>query len=337
MTAMPATMLLEELLSPLSAARPCGENLEYDPDFVVLHAAVAPRETAQYGDFVEAAEAINWVDIERRCRALMLRTRDLRLAVLLVRCRVRLGGATGLVDGLLLVRGLLERYGAELHPLMVVEGETDPIMRANALASLADQAGLLADVRDLTLGKSAGLTLGVRNIERAFTMPTSKDAISPEIARRFIDDLVVAKDKTVAAFRRALDELRGIETWSMSALANEAPSLDALTALLEPYAEKGIPGGLADPVGVDVGEPEEVAQSLTVQKTDAVDAVVTSVMTRRSALALIVESREWFELHEPSSPVSVLLRQAERLVGKRYADLVTAIPADLLAQWESTA
>ena len=56
---------------------------------------------------------------------------------------------------------------------------------------------------------------------------------------------------------------------------------------------------------------------------------------RHAALNLIREARVWFEQHEPSSPIPVLLKRAERLVGKRYADVVTAIPLDLLTQWES--
>jgi type VI secretion system protein ImpA len=47
------------------------------------------------------------------------------------------------------------------------------------------------------------------------------------------------------------------------------------------------------------------------------------------------DARHWFEQHEPSSPIPVLLRRAEQFVGKPYVDVVKAIPADLLAQWES--
>ena len=57
-------------------------------------------------------------------------------------------------------------------------------------------------------------------------------------------------------------------------------------------------------------------------------------MDRWSALAAIRDTRIWFEQNEPSSPVVVLLRQSERMVGKRFAELAHAIPADLLAAWD---
>ncbi len=41
-----------------------------------------------------------------------------------------------------------------------------------------------------------------------------------------------------------------------------------------------------------------------------------------AALELIREARQWFEQHEPSSPIPVLLGRAEQFVGKRYAEVV---------------
>ena len=58
-------------------------------------------------------------------------------------------------------------------------------------------------------------------------------------------------------------------------------------------------------------------------------------MDRWSALASIRETRLWFEQNEPSSPVVVLLRQSERMVGKRFSELANVIPAELLAQWDA--
>lgn len=46
-------------------------------------------------------------------------------------------------------------------------------------------------------------------------------------------------------------------------------------------------------------------------------------------------ARHWFEVHEPSSPVAVLLKQAERMVGKRFSQVADAIPLDLLHKWEA--
>jgi type VI secretion system protein ImpA len=59
------------------------------------------------------------------------------------------------------------------------------------------------------------------------------------------------------------------------------------------------------------------------------------IADRHAALDLIREARHWFEQHEPSSPIPVLLRRAEQFVGKRYSEVVKAISPEMLAQWES--
>jgi type VI secretion system protein ImpA len=67
----------------------------------------------------------------------------------------------------------------------------------------------------------------------------------------------------------------------------------------------------------------------------------TPTQTQPSALhqrehirALLGQVIEWIEENEPSSPVSIVLRQAQNLWGKRYAEIIAAVPPELLAQWD---
>ncbi|HLX01402.1 MAG TPA: type VI secretion system ImpA family N-terminal domain-containing protein, partial [Trinickia sp.] len=165
-----------DLLEPISGSEPCGHDLEYDSAFVMLQAAIAPKSEAQYGDFVDVPQTANWAEIERDCRALLLRTKDLRLATILLRCRTRQSGAAGLRDGLAFIKTMLERYGEALYPLPVFDGERDPVMYSNAIAALADPDGALGDARDIALSKTAGLQLELRDIEKSFAVPRHKDA-----------------------------------------------------------------------------------------------------------------------------------------------------------------
>ncbi|MET5013388.1 hypothetical protein AAHH80_41035, partial [Burkholderia pseudomallei] len=65
-------------------------------------------------------------------------------------------------------------------------------------------------------------------------------------------------------------------------------------------------------------------------------APAQSPRDRGGALAAIPASRLWCAQYEPSSPVMVLLRQSERMVGQRVSELANAIPAALLAQWDAS-
>ena len=61
-----------------------------------------------------------------------------------------------------------------------------------------------------------------------------------------------------------------------------------------------------------------------------------NVMEEREQIrALLRQVRQWVELHEPSSPVTILLKQADRMWGKRFSEVATMIPPDLMKAWDS--
>lgn len=86
------------LSDPISAECPCGPDLEYDPEYLLLFTRAAPREEAQYGDFVSTPENINWAELERDAHRLLMRSKDIRILVVLLRCRIQQAGA-GTVGG----------------------------------------------------------------------------------------------------------------------------------------------------------------------------------------------------------------------------------------------
>jgi type VI secretion system protein ImpA len=357
----PATLLrYADLLEPVDADAPCGPDLEYDPDFVMLLAAAAPRVEAQYGDFVDVPAAANWAEIERDCRALLLRTKDIRLAVILLRCRVRLDGAAGLRDGLAFLKAMFECHGEALHPLPVFEGERDPITYANAIAALADADGALGDVRDIAMPKAVGLKLHLRDIEKAFAMPRQKDALAPESVVRLLKELSGRRDATIAAFAEARALTENIAAWCNEKLGADAPDLGALSRTLQPFAQPQLDGGgapvsaaarhatvqgddtasaapFSTPAATPTAAPTPIASMASPSAIPADDLSAMATVPpadRWSALAAIQQTRMWFEQNEPSSPVIVLLRQSERMVGKRFSELAQIIPADLLAKWD---
>lgn len=97
--ARPNEAVSHDWLAPISTDAPCGPDLEYEPEYVVMSAKSTAQPDAQYGNFVGSAETVNWGDIDRDCRRLMLRTKDIRIAVLFTRCRTRLAGAMGFREG----------------------------------------------------------------------------------------------------------------------------------------------------------------------------------------------------------------------------------------------
>ncbi|RQS14577.1 type VI secretion system protein TssA [Burkholderia sp. Bp9002] len=335
-------------MAPVDPAAPCGADLEYDPEFVVLAAKVAPRAEAQYGDFVGSPEPVNWNDVERDCRRLMMRSKDMRLAILFTRCRARLGGAAGLAEGAGLLAGWLAAFADGIHPQPGVDADRDAALeiRMNALQALTDPDGLLADVREITLARSTAIRLQMRDVERAFAQPRAADALAPESVLRQLDELRAQHPAALAGFDDALASVAAIDAWSRDHLDAYAPDLSALEALLRLVVGRQARAADAEPVLDEVppmqdasdAQPDEAWPAPAEGVADAVRPRVRDAPADRIAAAESIRAaRLWFEQHEPSSPVPVLLRRAEHLVGKRYAEVVHAIPAELLALWAGDA
>lgn len=353
-----ATSRYDDLLEPVSDASACGDDLEYDPAFIMLQAAVAPSAPVQYGDFVETPASVNWAEAERECEALLARSKDLRVAIILLRAAVRLRGAAGLRDGMGFLQALLERYGNGLHPLPYFDDEWDPMTFANALAALADAEGVLADVRDIPLPKAAGAQLQLRDIEKALATPRHKDALAPESVTRMLKELAARGEAVVLALGEAHARLARISAWAASGLKADAPDLAPLSRLLQPFSEidrlveptpplqppapvpdtqAGRSGGITPPSAPDIATPALRAIAATAATAATAPLAVSAApkMDRWTALATMRQVREWFEDNEPSSPVTVMLREAERMVGKRFSELAQSIPLDLLSKWDA--
>ena len=338
---------------PISAEAPAGPWLEYDTAYAALGARMVPPVEVQYGDFRQRRDAPAWPELERECRDLLRRSRDITLLVWWLRCRVHACGADGLEQGLRVMQRVLRALGAHVHPQIQVEGETDPAVRANALAALADPETLLADVRDVVAFGSGGEARSVRDVERA---EAGDDCARQESRARLLRAWRDG-DARCLALHRASQALQDIASWATQHLGPHAPDLGALQRLLEAFAEPdssevpvasvGQPTSEADsasPVPDPVAEPRDEPPAAAarpeqpeqpVSRCRALGSATPPPRDRDGARACIAEARQWFELHEPSSPVSVLLRQAERLVGKSYAEVAQAIPPDLLASWDA--
>ncbi|AJY38899.1 type VI secretion system protein TssA [Burkholderia humptydooensis] len=344
----------DDWMAPVDPAAPCGADLEYDPEFVVLSAKAAPRAEAQYGDFVGSPEPVNWSDVERDCRRLMMRSKDMRLAVLFARSRTRLAGAAGLAEGVGLLAAWLGAFPDAIHPQPDVDADRDAALeiRRNALQALTDADGLMADVREIALTRSTATRLQVRDVERAFAQPRPGDALAPESVVRQLDDLHAQQPAVLAGFADALAGLAAIDAWSGEHLGDYAPDLSALEALLRQIAGASADRTAAAPIApaeADVSPANEAAamhadeppaaqrERAAAEPTAApvARAAAATPADRYAARELIRQARQWFEQHEPSSPIPILLRRAEHFVGKRYADVVQAIPAELLALWSA--
>ena len=356
--------LKNDWLLPLSDKQPCGENLEYDPEYLMLFTKATEQPETQYGDFINTPESINWNEVEREALRLLLRSKDIRVLTLLLRSRTQLNGAQGLLEGMRLLYQLLTTYPQHIHPQIAGDEDTSEeeaiIIRGNALAALSDPDGILSDIRGITLAGNAALRLQVRDVERALSIPHPADALAPDSVRRQLLDLRMQGNPALLAFDETAALVPPLQEWANELLHESAPDFTPLKKLLAFMQNNEEP--LTPPLTHDTARIQQATQQDAQQNTQqdtqqqvatpapslpatpftssaatasvAPPAAPSAIGNRFDALQRIKAIRAWFELNEPSSPTIPLLRQAEHMVGKRFSEVVDAIPLDLLQKWD---
>jgi type VI secretion system protein ImpA len=319
--------LVEFLLAPVSDALPCGENLEYDPAFTALWAAAQGKSEQQFGDTVIAAVEPEWRVVAEQAQALLQRTKDLRPAVLLTRAAAREQGLDGLLWGLQLIGGLLDRYWDHLYPLLDADDGNDPTMRINALAPLTDETMLLRDLYEARIGVSRSFgPLRVREVAASHgALPGAADMPPQAQVRRALEEILAERPELAQTFA-ALGVRVAALNEAVSQRSGRGDLLDlnrlaAVSKLLAQVAREiapepiAMPDASSAPEAASVGAPDGAAASAAAPHADV-------IRNRQEALRMLDRLIAYFEQAEPGNPAPLLLGRAKQLIGVSFLDIV---------------
>lgn len=331
-------MDIEPLVREISPEEPCGANLEYDPEFGVLERTAEYQPERQLGDLVEPAKPPDWREVRKQAQRLLVRTKDLRVAVYLAQALLRLEGVQGLRDGLALLRALLERYWDQVHPQLDPEEDYDPTLRMNALAPLVDRESGLRALREVELVSAPGLGhLALRDLDiAAGRIPAP--AQMPERPTLSLVDAVFtnAPLEGLQASAAAVEEARGhleaigsllVERVGSESAPDFAPLAELLSRIDQTFAER-----LAKRIELTGGAGESLAGESPGKGLQPMRGVVES---REQVVALLDQICDYFRRQEPSSPIPLLLERAKRLVNKSFMEAIRDLAPDGLRQVEA--
>ncbi|MGD8163217.1 ImpA family type VI secretion system protein [Pantoea sp. FN0307] len=338
----------QHVMQPVTEDAPCGASLDYDPAFIMLQSQIQPKLGAEYGSFVEAAEPINWTEIEQNCLALLQKSKDIRLLVILMRCRLRKIGLPALAEGTEVLHALLKAWPDDLHPQLLDEGEFAPILRANAFAELEDIHGLLADLRNQSLPRAAGLQISVKEFEKAHQVPREEGALPETAIAALVHEWHLNARDAIRPLTQAHFFLQEIKKELAATLQDEAPELNVLENILAMFSSEfgstapaadlpadtlpEIPAQEERPVPVINAAPLSVeAPAVSGERPSAASEVRKGINNRTDALHRLQEVRSWFAMTEPSSPLIPVLRYAEESIGKNFAELLKMYPPEIVA------
>lgn len=329
---------LEALLGETREAPPCGPNLEHDLLFFELEEAARGKAAQQIGEAIKAAEDPKWSKVVGLAQGLLLRSKDLRIAVHLTRALTRTDGLPGLASGLGLVHGLLDRYWDGVHPALEADQNNDPTERLNALAPLIDPDVVVKDVRELYLVSSRDHgQLQVRDVEIALGRLAPSRTASPgqplgqihaQIAAAF------ASDRSVPA---ALGEARRHVVAIQTLVAERVGALRAID--LKPLAQclENLIEACDAALGTGVSGQPGAAAATGAEGTAGSLAVSGEIRTREEAVRLLDLVCSYLERREPSNPAPLFIRRAQRLMTKNFVEIVKDLMPDSLSNLEKLA
>ncbi|SDD81568.1 type VI secretion system protein TssA [Paraburkholderia lycopersici] len=320
---------LEDLLPPISADQPCGVNLEYDADFHALEQAATGKPEQQYGGIIIAAEAPDWLLVERLASALLTRTKDLRVMIHLCLAWTHLRDLRGYLDGLNLLEQTLTQYGSQVFPQFDIEGEPDPYLRINALAALGDQAVVGEAVQTAIIVRTTGGEISLRDACALLDRSRSECPGFPGGRAQLVDELSKTDQPACQTIRALASGIARLRDSIVRMLGEEGlPEMGHLLKCMTALAEVGARVDAKNASGEFDAGPSGQAQTSGSAGTPALQD--GRIRCREEALAALRRVQEYFREHEPGHPAPLMLERVQRVIAMNFLEILEDLAPDCL-------
>ena len=333
------------LLAAVSANSPCGEDLEYDADFLRLERDSRGQPERSMGDSILPAEPPEWRSIQQQSLDLLQRSKDLRITHFLLQSSLALEGIPGLARVLTLISELLKQYWAELHPRLDADDNNDPTVRINALAGLTSDVTIRL-LRESILARSR--TFGAVSLRAAANASGLQSFPDENLGTEQLAGALLDSDpEQLETIRAALLEARSAAEAIEQQVSDQVGSaqgvdlgplkqpLKMALQILGQFAPQSGDSAPADPVSDDSAAPTEHASVTSVSRNTGTSTVSGDINNRDDVLRSLDRILAYYTRHEPSSPLPVLLNRAKNLVHADFAAIVRNLIPDGMSQFEN--
>ncbi len=339
-------MTLDVWLQPVAGDDPCGPNLEYDAEFQQLEDAAVEKRGEEFGrdggDVMRIeGKAVNWNEVRTLAEGLLTRSKDLRVAVYLTRALLHVQGFSGIADGLALINGLFENFWEGVHPRLEEEDQ-DATIRVNALVPLGSLDAVVADVRgSVVLTSRRYGQLAVREIEMAQgrLKPPTDAKVHSESELGVL--LAAAVEENPAVRKVAGQALASLKALTATISERAGPSfvldLKALQAVLfnvDQAFATALPEDVAEGAATDDADAAQSGRELPAVRARAAVAA-GEINSREDVVRILGRLCEYLVRHEPTNPVQILLRRAQRMMNMSFLELMHDLAPDGLEQAET--
>lgn len=320
----------ETLLEPITPENPCGVDVAYDAKLQELETEILGKPETQFSP----AEEPNWGQVLEHAETLFRRSKNLRVAIFLTVGSLQVEGLPGTRTGLALLHGLVERYWDGVYPRLDPDDNNDPLERINILSALVMPVGSFADpLRFLDRLRRAPVCRSPRlgSVCASDLVGTSAGSNAAQV-RAILQD---SDPATLTANHQALsDSIALVKALgeSLDQRVGAAKSIDWAPLLvilteIEKALRPFVPGAAA-PTG-DVPS-SSVQADVTPQSSP--DGVPGAIRSRADVVQALERICQFYRTAEPSSPVPLLLRRAQRLAEMDFLQIIENISPEALSQ-----
>lgn len=332
-------MNIDALLTPVSSDQPCGENLEYDADFMAMDQASAGKAEQQFGDTIIPAEPADWNRVERLASDLLTRSKDLRIMLALTRAWTQLKGLTGYASGLALIERALVAWWEPLWPVLEEDGERDPFYRINALAALGDKSALTSALRQAPLLRSASDEISLRDACALLDGSKTECPDYPGGRARLIDELARGGQPGVDAIIKISERLQTIRQTLVQHLGETGvPEMEQLIKTVSTVAQACEVTDLSTliPAASAPGETPPVSGAPEVKAVSGhTDWRSAQPGSRADAQLMLEKVKQYFVQHEPSHPAPLMIDRVQRMIEMDFMDIIRDLAPDGVHQLEN--
>ena len=329
-------MNIDALLAPVSSEKPCGENLEYDADYMAMSQASEGKAEQQFGDTIIPAEPADWNKVERLATGLLARTKDLRVMLALTHAWTHMKGLTGYASGLKLVQQALLLYWEPLYPLLEEYGERDPFYRINALAALGDKSALTAALRQAPLLRTAADQISLRDACSLLDGSKTEVADYPGGRPRLNDELARGEQPGIEAVLQISERLQTIrETLAEHLGESGVPEMEQLQKMVNLVAQSCQVTDLTTLLpdnSVNAEQPVADNAASAPKHTDWRNSEITS---RAEAQLMLEKVKHYFSRYEPSHPAPLMIERVQRVIELDFMAIIRDLAPDGVHQLEN--
>jgi type VI secretion system protein ImpA len=331
----------EELLQPISADQPCGQNLEDTQllasfDAFRLYGRTKPLEATADGESTgpktledRDEQPPDWLEIKEKSTEALRQSKDLRLLVHLGTALLRTDGLPAFLETIKVAAQWLDGYWEQTFPMI----DGDGILRRSALNCFADPIAVVEAVRRAPLVDSrqhGRFSLRDIDIAAGQLQPgkgdtrTDEAQINGAFAALPLEEITGLQQQVTDA----LKALNAVDQKVRGQIGTEAaPTFDSLSSQLSKIDRFLRAQMAARPEAA--GDTESEGESEGAGTGTRFTGVVRS---RTEAVRALEAVAEYFRKNEPSSPVPMFCDRAKRLVAKEFLEVLADIAPEAVGQ-----